>query len=153
MKSRRADIDITNDMIKAMSKNCHPPSMVTLAMKYDTGKGFKKSPKAAVSLLEKAALAGGSPRTKLAEKYLEEGTEESKKKALDLLMAAAEYGDGGAMYKLAIIYKEGELLEKDEGKYRMYMRMAAERGNRDAKEVVMKWEDRIKRRKKDKEKK
>ena len=152
MKSRHADIDITNDMIKAMSKNCNPPSMVTLAMKYDTGKGFKKNPKAAVSLLEKAALAGGSPRTKLAEKYLEDNTEESRRKAMDLLISAAQYGDGGAMYRLAIIYKEGELVEKDEEKYRMYMRMAAERGNRDAKETVMKWDDRIRRRKKDKEK-
>jgi TPR repeat protein len=57
------------------------------------------------------------------------------------------------MYKLAILYKEGELLEKNEDKYRMYMRMASERGSRDAKEVVMKWDDRIRRRKKDKEKK
>ena len=153
MKSRRADIDITNNMIKAMSKNCNPQSMVSLAMKYESGKGFKKSEKAAVNLLEKAALAGGLPRTKLAEMYLNDKDDENDKKAFELLVSAAEYGDGGAMYRLAQMYKDGIVCEKDETKYRMYMRMAAERGNRDAKEVVMKWDDRIRRRKKDKESK
>ncbi|MBQ7702321.1 MAG: SEL1-like repeat protein [Candidatus Methanomethylophilaceae archaeon] len=152
LKTRHSDFDITNDMLKSMSKSYHTPSMVSLASKYDSGKGFKKSPKAAIDLLEKASLAGGAPRTRLADKYLESEDEEVRKKAFGLLESAAKYGDNAAMYKLAIMYKDGTLCEADENKYRMYMRMASERGNRDAKEVVMKWDNRINRRKKNKEK-
>ncbi len=150
MKARRADVDISNDMLKAMSKSFHPQSMVALASKYDTGNGFKQNKDAARSLLEKAALAGGSPRTRLAEIYLE-GDEGSKKKAFELLSTAAAYGDGGAMYRLAMMYKDGICCQADDTKYRMYMRMAAERGNRDAKDMVAKWDDRIRRRKQNKE--
>lgn len=152
MKSRRIDIDISNDMLKAMSKSFHPQSMVSLASKYESGNGFKKNTDAAVSLLEKASVAGGSPRTKLAERYLE-GDDESKKKAFELLRSAASYGDGGAMYRLAMMYKDGICCEADDQKYRWFMRMAAERGNRDAKDLVSKWDDRIRRRKMNKEKK
>ncbi|MBO4551964.1 MAG: SEL1-like repeat protein [Candidatus Methanomethylophilaceae archaeon] len=151
MKARRADVDITNDMLKSMSKNYHTPSMVALASKYDTGSGFKKNPKAAIDLLGKASLAGGTPRTRLAEKYLKSDKEEDRKKAFDMFQSAAAYGDSTAMYELAQLYKEGEYCDKDENKYRIYMRMAAERGNRDAKDMVTKWEGRIRRRKKEKE--
>ncbi len=152
MKARRADVDITNDMLKSMSKNYHTPSMIALASKYDTGSGFKKNPKAAVDLLGKASLAGGTPRTRLADKYLRSGKEEDGRKAFKLLQSAAAYGDPTAMYMLSQLYKEGKYCEKDENVYRMYMRMAAERGNRDAKDTVTKWEGRIRRRKKEKEK-
>ena len=152
MKARRIDIDISNDMLKAMSKSFHPQSMVSLAAKYESGNGFKKNTDAAISLLEKASVAGGSPRTRLAEKYLE-GDGESKKKAFDLLKSAADYGDATAMYKLALMYKDGICCEADDQRYRWYMRMAAERGNRDAKDLVNKWDDRIRRRKMNKEKK
>ncbi len=152
MKARRIDIDISNDMLKAMSKSFHPQSMVSLAAKYESGNGFKKNTDAAISLLEKASVAGGSPRTRLAEKYLE-GDGESKKKAFDLLKSAADYGDSSAMYKLALMYKDGICCEADDQRYRWYMRMAAERGNRDAKDLVSKWDDRIRRRKMNKEKK
>ena len=152
MKARRIDIDISNDMLKAMSKSFHPQSMVSLAAKYESGNGFKKNTDAAISLLEKASVAGGSPRTRLAEKYLE-GDGESKKKAFDLLKSAADYGDSSAMYKLALMYKDGICCEADDQRYRWYMRMAAERGNRDAKDLVNKWDDRIRRRKMNKEKK
>ena len=150
MRARRADIDISNDMLKSMSKSFHPQSMVALASKYDSGNGFKKNRDASKDLLEKAALAGGNPRTRLAEFYLE-GDENSKKKAFELLSSAAAFGDGGAMYRLAMMYKDGICCEADDTKYRMYMRMAAERGNRDAKDLVMKWDDRIRRRKQNKE--
>ncbi len=152
MKARRIDIDISNDMLKAMSKSFHPQSMVSLAAKYESGNGFKKNTDAAISLLEKASVAGGSPRARLAEKYLE-GDGESKKKAFDLLKSAADYGDSSAMYKLALMYKDGICCEADDQRYRWYMRMAAERGNRDAKDLVSKWDDRIRRRKMNKEKK
>ncbi len=151
MKARHADRDITNDMLKAMSKNYHTPSMVSLANKYENGKDLKKNHQAAVSLLEKASVAGGIACTRLSEFYME-GDEESRKKAYELLRSAAASGDATAMYDLALIYKEGTFGEAEEEKYRKYMRMAAERGNRDAKDVVSKWDDRIRRRKQNKEK-
>ena len=112
MKSRRIDIDISNDMLKAMSKSFHPQSMVSLASKYESGNGFKKNTDAAVSLLEKASVAGGSPRTKLAERYLE-GDDESKKKAFKLLRSAASYGDSGAMYRGSVNLQKITINSKD----------------------------------------
>ena len=146
MRARRLDVEFSNDMLKAMSKNYHTQSMVTLAGKYESGKDLKKNRQAAISLLEKASVAGGNPRTRLAEFYLE-GDEESRKKGYELIQSAVKSGDAAAMYRLAMMYKEGFCCEVDEGMYRRYMRMAAERGNRDAKEVVTKWDDRIRRRK------
>lgn len=149
MRARREDMDISNDMLKSMSKSYHPQSMVALAMKYESGTGFKKNSVAAMSLLQKASVAGGNPRTKLAERYLE-CDDDRKGEVFDLLKSAADYGDGAAMYRLALMYKDGICCEADDDKYRWYMRMAAERGNRDAKELVAKWDDRIRRRKQNK---
>ena len=150
MRARRSDTDISNDMLKSMSKSYHTPSMVALAMKYESGTGFKRNGNAALSLLQKASVAGGNPRTRLAERYLE-CDDGRRDEAFNLLKSAADYGDGAAMYRLALMYKDGIGCEADDGKYRWYMRMAAERGNRDAKELVAKWDDRIRRRKQNKE--
>ncbi len=147
MRSRHMDMGFANDMLKATSKNYQPQSMVTLASKYESGKDMKRNHSAAVSLLEKASISSGNPRMKLAEIYLDDKDEEKQKKGLDLVLSAAKAGDGAAYHKLALMYKDGINFEQNEEKYRMYMRMAAERGNREAKEIVMKWDDRIRRRK------
>ena len=56
------------------------------------------------------------------------------------------------MYRLALLYKDGIIVEQDtDGKYRYYMRMAAENGNRDAKDIVARWDNRTARRKAKKE--
>lgn len=119
-------------------------------MRYRTGKGFKKNLQASQSLLEKASVSSGSPRTKLAEIYLD-GDEESQRKGYGLLVSAAKAGDADAYFALAQLYKEGRLCEQNEEMYRRYTRMAAERGCREAKDVVAKWDDRIRRRKRAKE--
>ncbi len=153
LRARRGDLTLSNDMLKAMSRNYQPSSMVTLAMKYQTGKGFKKSEKGAMDLMRKATLAGGQPRTKYAELIAEKkGAEGYPKQSFDLIKSAVEFGDAGAMYKLALLYKDGTCCQQDMNLYRMYMRMAAERGNRDAKTVVMKWDARSDRRKAEKPK-
>ena len=151
MRTRHMDLSCSNDMLKTMSKNYQPQSMVALASKYQNGKDLKKNEAAAQSLLEKAALSSGSPRTRLAEIYLDSDDEGQRKKGHELLISAALAGDAGAYYRLALMYKDGDLCEKNEELYRRYMRMAAERGSRDAKETVTKWDDRIRRRKKNKE--
>ena len=150
MKRRDTDMSFADDMLKAMSRNYNPQSMVSLAMRYRTGKGFKKNLQASQSLLEKASVSSGSPRTKLAEIYLD-GDEESQRKGYDLLVSAAKAGDADAYFALAQLYKEGRLCEQNEEMYRRYTRMAAERGCREAKDVVAKWDDRIRRRKRAKE--
>ena len=150
MLMRRMDVDVSNEILKTMSKNYHIQSMVALASKYESGKEFKKNMSATISLLEQASLSSGSPRTRLATIYLDSDDEDKRKKGYELLKSAALAGDGGAYYRLAMMYKDGDLCEQNEENYRMYMRMAAERGSRDAKEIVMKWDDRIRRRKKNK---
>ena len=148
LKARRGDIKLSNDLLKAMSRSDHPPSMTALARKYRDGKGFKKNTRGAMDLLSKASVAGGAPRTALADMYLSKEGDEHDGEILRLLTTAADFGDAGAMYRLAMMYKEGRIVEKDvDGKYRYYMRMAAERGNRDAKDTVAGWNKRIQRRK------
>ena len=153
LRARRGNIDLSNDLLKAMSRSNHPQSMTTLAKKYRDGKGFKKSTKGAIDLLSKASVSGGSPRTVLAEMYLERNEDgEYNEEILRLLTSAAEYGDAAAMYRLALLYKDGIIVEQDtDGKYRYYMRMAAENGNHDAKDIVARWDNRTARRKAKKE--
>jgi hypothetical protein len=153
LRARKGNRALSDDLLKAMSRSNHPQSMTALAKKYRDGKGFKKNTKGAVDLLSKAVVAGGSPRVVLAEMYLannENGKHD--KEILELLTTAAEYGDANAMYRLALLYKEGTIVEKDaDGKHRYYMRMAAERGNRDARDIVTRWDNRTARRKAKKE--
>jgi len=148
MHKRQSDEDVKNDLIKAASRCYNTVAMVALSGKYLSGRGFKKNPEAARRLLERAAVAGGSPRTHLALLYLEgEGVEKDQERAFQLLRSAADAGDSSGMYNLALMYKDGIACEPDQDKYRMLVRMAAERGNRDAKFLVAKWDNRIKRRK------
>lgn len=151
LRARKGDITLSNDLLKAMSRSNHPASMTSLAYKYETGKGFKKSEKAAMELLRKASVSGGASRLKLAE--LIETKDESgtfPQESLDLIKSAASYGDAGAMYKLALLYKDGKGIEQNMDEYRRYMRMASERGNKDAKIVVKGWDKRTERRKSEK---
>ncbi len=149
LRARHGDIKLSDSLLKAMSRSNHTQSMTALSYKYRTGKGFKKSPKAAKDLLTKASVAGGSPRVKLAETLIEEnGSEGIPEKAVDLIQSAAGFGDATAMFKLARMYKDGTGVEQNIQKYRMYMRMAAERGNRDARDTVKEWDLRKERRKK-----
>jgi len=71
LKARKGDFDVSNDLLKAMSRTYQPQSMTRLATKYEQGKGFKKSLKGAFDLQSKAALAGGGPRVRLADMIVE----------------------------------------------------------------------------------
>lgn len=147
-RSRGVDPDTMLSMLKTSSLSCNPQSMCALASKYADGRGVKRNEGAAVQLLRRASVSGGPARTRLGEMYLEGiGTEKDTDRAFELFRSAAQSGDSGAMYRLALMYKDGISCEESQSNYRMYMRMAAERGNRDAKMVVMKWDGRIKRRK------
>ena len=135
------------NLLKASSLCYNTNSMVTLAGKYSEGRDVKKNPGAAFSLMTKAAVAGGQPRARLGEMYMDGvGVDPDPVAAKKLFEDAAAFGDANAMYRLAMMYKDGIACEPDQDNYRMYMRMAAERGSRDAKEVVMKWDDRVRRR-------
>ena len=148
LRARHKDAATSIELLKASSRSLHVQSMVSLASKYELGKDVKKNESAAVQLLERASSAGGSPRVNLGVMYLEgTGVEKDEEKAFALFKAAAEYGDAAGMYRLALMYKDGIACEESQVNYRMYMRMAAERGNRDAKLIVNKWDGRIERRK------
>jgi TPR repeat protein len=149
LRARRADTAESMELLKASSRSLNISSMVSLASKYEEGKGVKRNAAASVSLLEKASAAGGSPRVRLGIMYLEgTGTAKDPEKAFALFRSAADYGDAAGMYRLAMMYKDGIACEESQVNYRMYMRMAAERGDRDARAIVAKWDGRIERRKK-----
>ena len=134
-----------NDMLKEASKDYHSRSMVTLSKRYKDGKGFKKNLKGYVSLMEKAAIASGHPRTQLAMMYLKgDGVEKDEAKAFELLKDASDSGDSAAMLQLGFMYRDGTFVENDVNMYRFYVRMSADRGNRDASELVRKWDSRKK---------
>ena len=149
LKARKGDFDVSNDLLKAMSRTYQPQSMTRLATKYEQGKGFKKSLKGAFDLQSKAALAGGGPRVRLADMIVEHSeTKENTQESFDLIRSAVEYGDASAMYRMALFYKDGIFVEPNVDEYRRYMRMAAECGNRDAKTLVTEWNIRAERRRK-----
>ena len=137
MRKRHMDDPRANDILKAASMSYDVNSMVTLATRYETGRGFKKNHDAYVDLMGKASIGAGAPRTRLAEIYLDKDSDlYDPDKALELLRSAAGSGDSRAMYRLAMVYKEGKLCDKDTEMYRMYLTMAAERGNKDAKTIL-----------------
>jgi TPR repeat protein len=110
--------------------------------------GFKKNPGAAARLLERASVAGGSPRTRLAMLYLEgTGVPKDEARAFELLHSAAAFGDAEGMFRLSLLYKEGKGCEADPEMYRVLVKMAAERGSRDAKDLISRWDERNQRRK------
>lgn len=148
LRNRRGDRDVSNDLLKASSRSLNIQSMVALAGKYSDGKDLKRNQDATVQLLTNASVAGGQARSRLGELYLEgNGVEKDTDKAFELFRSAADFGDSNGMYRLALMYKEGISCEENQEMYRRYVRMAAERGNRDAKQLVAKWDDRIIRRK------
>lgn len=56
------------------------------------------------------------------------------------------------MFRIASMYKDGVGTEVNTELYRLYMRMAADKGNRDATAMVQKWNRRNEKRQKDAEK-
>ena len=148
LKARGPDAETSMVLLKASSRSLHTQSMMALASRYEEGRDVKRNESAAAQLLERASASGGAPRTRLGIMYLEGiGVEKDAGKAFSLFRSAAHFGDAAGMYRLALMYKDGIACEESQVNYRMYMRMAAERGNRDAKLIVNKWDERIERRK------
>ena len=148
IRARHEEFDGYPALLKAASLTCNPQSMVALASRYASGKDCKKNPNAGARLLERASMAGGTPRTRLALMYLNgEGVKQDEARAFELFQSAAAFGDAEAMYRLALMYKDGIACDADQGRYRTFMKMSAERGNKAAKDTVSRWEDRNRRRK------
>ena len=100
-----------------------------------SGKGVRKDLSAASSLYAKAADDG---RTGQCDPGL----------SFRLFKQAADNGDQYAMYAVACMYRDGKGTSEDREKYKFYTRMAADFGNRDAKEIVGKWDAKEKKRRK-----
>ncbi len=139
LRSRYGADGRADTLLKEASRDYHPRSMMSLASRYDSGRGFKKSRSACISLTEKAALGPGSPRTRLAELYLSDDPDGKKDAILTLLNDAIAAGDGKAMYIMGTLYREGTLVGRDKDLYRRYIRMAAEHGDRQARMLIGKW--------------
>ncbi len=90
----------------------------------------------------------GAPRARLAECYLKGiGTEKDEKKAFSLYKDAADGMDADSMYIVGQMYKDGTGTEVSFPQYKYYIRMAADRRNKDASALVTKWERRNSKRK------
>ncbi len=97
-----------------------------------------------------AASAGlmGAPRARLAECYLYGiGTEKDEAKAFSLYKDAADGMDADSMYTVGQMYKDGIGTEVSFPQYKYYIRMAADRRNKDAIALVSKWDRRNSKRK------
>ncbi len=90
----------------------------------------------------------GAPRARLAECYLNGiGTEKDERKAFTLYKDAADGMDADSMYMVGQMYKDGTGTEVSFPQYKYYIRMAADRRNKDASVLVTKWERRNSKRK------
>ncbi len=91
----------------------------------------------------------GAPRARLAECYLEGiGTEKDTVRAFSLFKEAADGLDADSMYQVGMMFKDGIGTEVSIPSYQYYIRMAADRGNKDARLIVTKWDRRNAKRKK-----
>ncbi|WP_400234226.1 tetratricopeptide repeat protein [Methanomethylophilus alvi] len=114
-----------------------------------SGKGVRKDLSAASSLY--AAVAKGPARGRaVPAKAADDGRTGQCDPGLSfrLFKQAADNGDQYAMYAVACMYRDGKGTSEDREKYKFYTRMAADFGNRDAKEIVGKWDAKEKKRRK-----
>lgn len=114
-----------------------------------SGKGVRKDLSAASSLY--AAVAKGPARGRaVPAKAADDGRTGQCDPGLSfrLFKQAAYNGDQYAMYAVACMYRDGKGTSEDREKYKFYTRMAADFGNRDAKEIVGKWDAKEKKRRK-----
>ncbi len=90
----------------------------------------------------------GAPRARLAECYLKGiGTGKDEMKAFNLYKDAADGMDTDSMYIVGQMYKDGTGTEVSFPHYKYYVRMAADRRNKDASALVAKWDRRNSKRK------
>lgn len=100
---------------------------------YFSGSGAEKNLEKAIELLKKAAKKSKEGKFYLGRHYIynsETGTD--VKKGIDLLEKAAADGSSDALFELANMYYNGNLIEKDFDKTKKYIRKAADMGNVDA---------------------
>lgn len=123
-------------------------AMTKLANMLSSGRGIDKDPLEAMSLYERMAKGPGRNRLPLAAALVDETCcEPDPERAFELYMQAANNGDKYAMYTVACMYRDGKGVEMDRDLYKYYTHMAADHGNKDAAEVVMKWKNKENKRK------
>ncbi len=116
---------------------------------YGRGSGVETNEKLMFEYTKKSAKLVGKTKTSLGDLYAEgRCVEKDLKKADMLYRIVADSGDANAMYKFAMLHKEGGELERDDALYRKYIRMAAKAGNKEAKIITAKWDKRNTSRKK-----
>ena len=114
---------------------------LSLAEMRMSGKGAPKDTETGMDLMTLASKGMGRNRTPLAKNMNENSS-------FDLFKQAADNGDPYAMYTVACMYRDGKGIPEDRDMYKFYTRMAADSGNKDAKEVVNKWDAKEKKRRK-----
>ena len=114
----------------------HPFAPADLADRLLTGRGLKADPAKAKAILEKAALNGNAgAATKLGHIASKSSAYEE---ALKYYRMAANLGEPTAMFCIAIQYKNGWGVTRDDEEALNWLRKAAEHGNDHAKQVLSK---------------
>jgi len=148
LQRRRITDPALMDLLECASDSGNMRAMSKLAHMTSKGIGSRKDASKAMTLYETTAKGMGRNRTPLAD-VLSEGTicEPDLERSFELYMQAASNGDAYAMYSVACMYRDGRGVGEDRDLYKFYTHMAADHGNRDAMEVVMKWKRKEEKRK------
>ena len=127
-------------LIRDSAEAGNAQAMTKLAGMLSTGRETDRDLPAALAICETLAKGPGRNKVPLAV-ALAEGTccDPDLGRAFDLYMQAANNGDRHAMYAVACMYRDGKGVEMDRDLYKYYTHMAADHGNKEAAEVVMKW--------------
>lgn len=102
-----------------------------LGVRYITGEGLKKDPKAGATWIEKAAKQQHLRAQHVMGTLYEDGVgvEKNLAKAHEWFRSAAEQGFALSQHSLAILYEEGMGVSQDKAKAAEWFRKAAEQGN------------------------
>ena len=112
----------------------HPFAVIDLSDRIRSGRGINADPQQANALLEQAASSGvGAAATKLGHLATDANNYNEAKRYYTV---AAEAGEPTAMLCLAIRYRNGMGVEKDEAKALVWLHRAAECGDETAQSIL-----------------
>ncbi|NCB44210.1 MAG: hypothetical protein EOM59_16575, partial [Clostridia bacterium] len=124
----------SNDFMEAFKVICptsaagDPEAMARLSKMYHDGRGVERDLDKAIELMRNAAIKKvGWARNVIVNYLHERGKPDDLKEAFDIAFSFAIEGDGGAMGRLAQMYRDGQGVERDLDKAIEWMKKAVEK--------------------------
>jgi hypothetical protein len=120
-------------LLEQAAKNGYPEAMYSTGFMYLNGMGVKKDEALAKQWLAKAGKAG------VPTAYTLLGTAEEKtnaKQAATLYQQAADLGEPVAMYNLALMYRDGRGVDKNDYNYSTWLARSAQKNYQPAKQLM-----------------